>query len=83
MKLSQHIANEVDVLGFDFRECAAELASEHRSTQQSVMRLCMAFIHEMAKNCEEGRCDDRNRAACELAKKISDAFSKEDGLPLV
>ena len=62
----------------DYATFAKTIANGHRTLQQSVMRLFIATIRELAK----AHSDDRNAETVELAKKIieiADGYS----LPLI
>ena len=64
--------------GCDYAAFAKTVAGGHKTLQQSVMRLFIATVREMAKVTP----DDRNAQTVELAKeilKIADGYS----LPLI
>lgn len=68
----------VNHYGCDYAAFAKTVAGGHKTLQQSVMRLFIATIREMAKVTP----DDRNAQSVELAKeilKIADGYS----LPLI
>ena len=56
-----------------------ELVSQHRTDQQSVMRLFMLFVDKLA----EQKTDMRNEAAVELAQKIKVRLLGEAHLPYI
>ena len=68
----------VNCYGYNIDVFAKTVINGHRTLQQSVMRLFIATIREMAK----ARSDDRNAQTVELAKKIveiADGYS----MPLI
>lgn len=62
-----NISRMINNLGFPYKVVAKELASEHRTLQQSFMRLCVAYIQEMATH---ESYDARNERSVLLAKEI-------------
>lgn len=72
------ILDFVNVFGFDADKFAEEICHGHKTLQQSAMRLFVVTIRKMA----EVRPDERNRAAVELAKKITE-IADEYSLPLI
>lgn len=57
----------------------AKMLKDHRTNQQNMMRFCMMFIEEMAKQDSDGR----NEASVELAKEIMNLDSRKLALPYV
>ena len=77
-RTAEDLLNFVNCLSHDEETFAKTIANGHRTLQQSVMRLFIATIRELAK----ARSDDRNAETVELAKKIieiADGYS----LPLI
>jgi len=68
----------VNHFGFDADTFAKTIAREHKTLQQSVMRLFMVTIREMSKV----RPDERNEATVALAKKIMEVAEGVQ-LPLI
>lgn len=65
--VSDAVSRIVNIMGDSrMRAVAENLAREHRTIQQAVMRLFVMFCEEVVK----GGCDLRNQAAHDLAKKI-------------
>lgn len=68
----------VNNYGHDIEAFAKTIANGHKTLQQSVMRLFIATIREMAKV----KPDDRNAQTVELAKRIVE-IADEYSLPLI
>ena len=77
-QLAKDVLAFVNVFGFDSETFAETICRDHKTLQQSVMRLFITTIHKMA----EVTPDERNEATVELAKIIS-ALAKEYPLPLI
>ena len=60
-------------------DLATELCQQHRTHQQSIMRLFMLFVDKLA----EQETDMRNEAAVELAQKIKVRLLGEVYLPYI
>ncbi len=82
-KLASDLAMAVDAFGLSNKKVAKYIASEHRTTQQNIMRLMLAIIRGLAENFDKGYYDDRNEATVRLAKKIVESIEGEDALPLI
>lgn len=61
----------------DMKRVASNLCKEHRYLQNEMFKVCMEYIKKLAKNCEEGWFDGRNKYACETSKKIIELLDKE------
>jgi len=61
------------------KEFAEAMCREHRTLQQSFMRLVCHYIREMANNSY----DDRNEASVMLAKKFVKVIEESDDLPFI
>lgn len=77
-QLANDILDFVNAYGFDSDSFAESICRGHKTLQQSVMRLFIATIQQMA----EVAPDDRNAATVELAKKITE-IAKDYPLPLI
>lgn len=77
-KLASDILDFVNAFGVDEQTFAETICAGHKTLQQSVMRLFIATIREMAKV----RPDARNEATVELAKKIAE-LSEDYSLPFI
>ena len=77
-ELAKGVLNFVNCYGFDTETFAKTIAADHKTLQQSVMRLFIATIREMAKMTP----DERNAQTVELAQKIT-AIAEDYGLPLI
>jgi hypothetical protein len=79
--LAQYIIEAVNSMGFEDKKCAGLLVTTHRTLQQNIMRLFVAFVNEMAGR----KYDARNEASVTLSKKIVEMMSKEnlDYLPYI
>jgi len=76
-KVAQDLLDAVNGFDFNPRDFAKELASGHRTLQQSVMRAFWAYIEEMASCYDAGYYDLRNAESVTLAKKLVDAMADE------
>lgn len=72
--VANSISNFTNSFTFPYELIAKKMANEHNTTQQSFMRLCMAFIKLMS---EKKYWDGRNEASVKTAKKIMEAFGDE------
>lgn len=68
----------VNSFSCDYKTFAKTIANGHKTLQQSVMRLFVSTIREMAKVTP----DDRNAQTVELAKKIAE-IANDYSLPLI
>jgi hypothetical protein len=57
--------------------------TEHRTLQQTMMRVFIATIEQWAKNYDTGRYDARNEATCKMAKQIWEIIKDNPYLPFV
>ena len=74
------LANAVNEISFDYEAFAMAIGCQHRTLQQSVMRVFAAVCNQLAADFSEGTYDLRNEAACKLAVEIS---KLESGLPFI
>ena len=77
-QLAKDILAFVNAFGFDSETFAETICRDHKTLQQSVMRLFIATIRKMAEVVP----DERNKATVELAKIIS-VIAEEYPLPLI
>ena len=77
-KAAREVLDFVNTFGFDSDTFADVICRDHKTLQQSVMRLFIATIKKMA----EVYPDSRNEETVELAKIISD-ISEKYSLPLI
>jgi hypothetical protein len=77
------ISDFVNNMGADTKGLAQYLASDHRSLQQSTMRLFMLFVAQMAELEKAGYFDARNEDAVKLAKAIMELPAAQNGLRFV
>lgn len=75
---AKDLLNFVNSFTYDQEAFALEIARGHKTLQQSVMRLFVRTIREMATVIP----DDRNRATVELAKEIT-KLAEGYSLPLI
>lgn len=68
----------VNSFSCDYKTFAKTITNAHKTLQQSVMRLFISTIREMAKVTP----DDRNTQTVELAKKIAE-IANDYSLPLI
>lgn len=77
-KVAMTLMNFVNQYGADYDTFADYICREHRTLQQSFMRL---FIYTVEKLSHCGM-DDRNREAIDLARKIA-YMAKDHELPFI
>ena len=77
-ELAEEVVDCVNAFRFDDVEFAKTIAMNHRTLQQSVMRLFITTIRALS----ESGCDARNEATVELAKQIVKLADKTN-LPLI
>lgn len=78
---AQSLADAVNYISTDEKLVAKHLMIEHRSLQQSLVRVFVAMLEELAK---QETWDLRNEASVKLAKKFVERFDiTERYLPLV
>lgn len=77
-RLANDLLDFVNRFGYDSNAFAKVICTAHKTLQQSTMRLFIETIRQMG----EVNPDDRNRAAVELAKKIS-VIAKDHPLPMI
>ena len=77
-QLAKDVLAFVNTFGFDSDTFANIICRDHKTLQQSVMRLFIVTIRKMA----EVTPDERNESAVRLAKRISD-IADEYTLPLI
>lgn len=75
---ANNLLSFVNSFGFDAKTYAKTIATGHKTLQQSVMRLFITTIAEMA----EVYPDERNAQTVKLAKKITE-IAKDYSLPLI
>ena len=78
VNMAEKLVSFVNSYYVDYESFANYICNEHRTLQQSVMRLFVFTIGKMA----EVDTDERNEAAVELAKKITE-IAKDYNLPLI
>ena len=77
-QMAKDILSFVNSFGYDSDTFAETICRDHKTLQQSVMRLFIVTIRRMA----EVAPDDRNKATVELAKVIS-SIADNYPLPLI
>lgn len=77
-KLANNVLDFVNAYGHDDKAFAETICRSHRTLQQSVMRLFITTIRQMAVM----PCDERNEAAKALAREIS-RIAEDHPLPLI
>ena len=77
-QMASNLLAFVNSFTYDQGAFARTIAADHKTLQQSVMRLFIATIAEMAKVVP----DDRNAQTVELAKKITE-IAADYSLPLI
>ena len=77
-KLAEDLTEFVNVFGPDMKTFAETICSQHKTLQQSVMRLFIFTIEKMA----DVPVDERNQATVELAKQIRE-IADYHSLPLI
>lgn len=83
-RLQDHVRAVADVVNHlsprSCRDFAALFTNEHRTLQQNLARLLVAWLEELAK--PEARYDLRNEASVKLAREFVEKV-KERGLPFI
>jgi len=77
-QLAKDILNYVNAFGYDSEAFADTIVRDHKTLQQSTMRLFIATIRKMAQVIP----DERNAQTVELAKKIAE-LADDYPLPLI
>ena len=77
-QLAKDVLAFVNAFGYDSETFAETICRDHKTLQQSVMRLFIVTIRKMAEVIP----DERNKATVELAKTIS-VIAEEYPLPLI
>jgi hypothetical protein len=77
---ARFFSNYVNNCGHDGRKAAAKMATDHRTLQNNMFKVCMEYIKVLAENAEKGWYDPRNEYAVKTSKKIIDFF-KETNYP--
>ncbi|MDD3946251.1 MAG: hypothetical protein PHI19_00230 [Clostridia bacterium] len=83
-ELAKAVALSVNSYNFDTNGFVETMSREHRTLQQSLTRLCMAWLYNCSRDDYE--VDGRNQASHDIAKFIYDKAAEEDKslwLPLV
>ena len=78
------VSDMLNSFSFSPEEFCKEFTKEHRTLQQNMTRLCIAWIKTCAS--EDFRHDERNRASHVKCKEIVDTMSKDpawDYLPYI
>lgn len=78
-ELGKAMMNTVNTFNVDEKMFASFVANEHRTLQQSAMRLMTAAIRALAQNTP----DARNEATVALAKAICNLPEAQNGLPMI
>ena len=79
---AMNLSNYVNAYGYNEKEFAKCICNDHPTLQQSVIRLMIATMREMAN---KKYFDARNEAAVKASRIMIAALEKEkaDGLPLI
>lgn len=73
------VSSLVNSMCFDSKEFARLFTCQHRTLQQNLTRLCVAWLKELS-NMEY--FDDRNKASVEFAKSIKEQLDNV-ALPMI
>lgn len=73
-ELAEVTANAINNLTFSDEDFCDEMHKEHRTLQQSFMRLALEYIKTTA---EQENYDERNRASVEAARKLAKVIEEE------
>jgi len=79
----EQLSRFVNKYGCPQSEFAEFVMSDHRTLQQSMMRLFVECIKGWAEKAEKKDYDLRNEATCKLCQKIVARFDDELGLPFI
>lgn len=77
---ARFFSNYVNSCSHDGRKAAARMATDHRTLQSNMFKVCMEYIKVLAENAEKDWYDPRNEYAVKTSKKIIDFF-KETNYP--
>lgn len=79
----ENLSSFVNKYGFPEKEFVEFVMMDHRTLQQSMMRLFLGCIKAWAEKAEKGEYDLRNEQTCKLCQKIVARFDNEMGLPFI
>ena len=80
-ELAKEIASSLNSFGFDTKGFCKEMMQEHRTLQQSFMRLIRDYIEYVAEQ-PDYMFDGRNEASRDFAKQVMDA-TIDGRLPMI
>jgi len=80
IELAAAVTDFVNAFSPDTKAFANAILQEHKTLQQSTMRLVFELIRAMAG---QNYVDDRNERAVEMCKRIISQFDDELYLPLI
>jgi len=79
-ELAKTVSIFVNDFSYDYKGFTSTIMGEHKTIQQSVIRLVMELIRGMS---QQEYVDGRNELAVNLCKKITEQFGNEMRLPLI
>ena len=80
-ELAKEISNSLNTYGFDTKGFCETMMGEHRTLQQSFMRLIRDYIQYVAEQ-PDYMFDGRNEASREFAKRI-ESMSADACIPFI
>lgn len=80
-ELAKEIGSSLNTFSFDKSGFCEEMMREHRTIQQSFMRLIRDYIDYVAEQ-PDYQFDGRNKASRDFAKKVAEA-TKDNRLPMI
>ena len=83
-ELAEAMSRYVNGMGNNVADVVKHLSNEHRTLQQGITKLCVAWIEECAKKQKSGDFDLRNQASVELGQKFVERLKPEERwMPLI
>ena len=77
-ELAAAMSRYVNGMGNSVEDVVKHLSNEHRTLQQSITKLCVAWLEECAKKQKAGDFDLRNQASVELGQKFVERLKNEE-----
>ena len=82
--LAEAMSRYVNGMGNDVKDVVQHLSNEHRTLQQGITKLCVAWLEECGRKQKVGDFDLRNQASVELGHKFVERLKSEERyMPLI
>jgi len=83
-ELAESMSRYVNGMGNDVKNVVQHLSNEHRTLQQGITKLCVAWLEECGRKQKVGDFDLRNQASVELGQKFVERLKPEERyMPLI